>query len=92
MLPKPRLVSFLRDTFPIESRTIRAPWFDKGQPVFGYVGIRFDEGYLALLAESSDDESDSNILHQAADDEEDAYDAESDDWSPDFVPSKELVF
>ena len=92
-LPKPRLISYLRDTFRIESRTIRVPWYNGGNPVFGYVGVCFSGGYQELIMDLADDDADSDLGNQTIDDEEDAeYRAIcDDDWKPDFEPCGELT-
>lgn len=95
VLPKPRLVSYLRETFQIESRTIRVPWNNGGAPSFGYVGIRFSEPYQALLTELSEDSGEpaqwnSTIYDEDEDDED--YDTQNDDsWYPDFQPTSEMI-
>ena len=92
VLSKQRLISYLRDAFHIESRTVRVPWYNEGRPVFGYVGICFTSEYLALLKETDNDESTSDIHQQTVDDEEDDYMTDPEDWAPDFEPCQELVF
>lgn len=93
VLPKQRLLSYLRETFQIESRTIRVPWLNGGQPSFGYVGIRFSEEYQALLAELPDDDSDSDEWPRISEEDEDEPDAseDGDDWSPDFEHCEGLL-
>ena len=93
ILSKQRLVSYLKDTFPIESRTVRASWYNDGKAMFGYVGIRFGEAYQALLAELTDDDPDSDEWLRISDeDEEEPYASEAGDgWRPDFESCSELI-
>lgn len=78
-LPKPRLVAYLKEHFCIESKTVRAYWFNGGRPAFGYAGIGFSEAYMAEILE----EDDSDSWHQISEDN-DEEDCE-DNWSPHFV-------
>lgn len=91
-LSKERLLSYLRETFNIESRAVRAPWFKGGKTAFGYVGIRFSEEYLRSLEESYDDEGNSDAWPQNSEDpdEEGFYSSDEDCWEPDFEPCGEL--
>ena len=94
VLPKPRLIAYLRETFAIESRTVRVPWFNEGQPVFGYTGIRFDEEYQQSLEKPYDDGDNSDTWPRNSEesDEEDFDIKDEDSWSPEFEPSGELDF
>lgn len=78
-LPKSRLVSYLRDTFHIETKTVRASWFNGGRPSFGYTGISFSEEYMTEMLE----EDDSDSWHQISKDNDEG-DWE-DSWEPHFV-------
>lgn len=93
VLPKTRLLSYLRETFQIESRTIRVPWFNGGHPSFGYVGISFSEEYQALLAELPDDAPNSDEWPHVSKEDEGEPDAseDEDDWIPDFEHCEELL-
>ena len=90
-LPKPRLVSYLRDVFHIESRTIRIPWFNDGKPAFGYVGIRFNDEYFQHHMMPDDEDSADEHLQPVQPDEDDRpfWDDDQsswdDGWKPDFV-------
>ena len=93
-LPKERLVSYLRDTFHIKSRTIRVSWYNKGRPVFGYVGVCFNEDYLSLIAKMADEESPTDPWRQELEDsdEDDRQSFEDDDWKPDLQDMDTLNF
>lgn len=94
ILPKTRLLSYLRDTFLIESRTIRVSWYNEGQPSFGYVGIRFTEEYQALLSDLTADSPDSDEWQHISDEDEDELNASEidDDRRADFEPGSELIY
>lgn len=93
VLSKQRLVSYLKDTFPIESRTVRASWYNKGLPAFGYVGISFSEEYQVLLSDLAADSPDSDEWPHVSDEDEDEADefTDDDDWSPDFEHCEGLL-
>ena len=92
-LSKQRLISYLKNTFPIQSRTVRASWYNNGQPSFGYVGIRFSEKYQELLSDLSADSPDSDEWKHISDEDEDELYAseDGDDWRPDFEYGSELI-
>ena len=87
-LPKPRVIAYLKENFQIVSRAIRVTWHNEGNPVFGYLGIRFTDAYLDQILESDDSEYEPNILSDLDEDDDDA--AEINSWRPEFVHSEEL--
>ena len=87
VLPKPRVIAYLKENFQIVSQTIRVPWYNEGNPVFGYLGFRFTDAYLDQILESDDSECESCIPSDS--DEEDDV-AEVSSWVPEFEHCGEL--
>lgn len=92
-LPKPRLVSYLKDTFQVESRTIRVPWFNEGRPVFGYVGISLSDEYPSKLNDISPNEHNPDILPESSepDEDDDCLSSWDDGWKPNFIHCGEIT-